>query len=93
MKARETYVQYTIFSINSEVLDITSTGYSPYFLMHGYNPKNITNSQYRIKLSLEITREKLNDIRQKIADKLHNADFKQRHLIISLDLKYNLNKL
>lgn len=56
MKVWERYVPYAIFSINFQVS--TNTGYSPYFMMYGYNPKTITDSQYGIHHSLQITGDK-----------------------------------
>lgn len=70
------YVPYAVFSINSKIS--RNTTFSPYFLMHGFYPRTITDAQYDIKLSLQITREKLNDIRQKIVDKLFKTHLRQK---------------
>lgn len=64
MKQWERYVPYASFSIISQAS--TNTGYSPNFLMFGFNPKPITDYQLGVKLSLQITRKKPNKIRQKI---------------------------
>jgi hypothetical protein len=67
---------FIIFAINNTVQ--TNAKHSPHFLLYGYDAKNLTDSTLGASSDVQVSRTKLNDIRESVKKLLQKENARQK---------------